>query len=37
MLTEDDDLEDRDVLPGFRYPLRRLFAEYLNAAQLSCY
>ena len=25
VLTEDDDLEDRDLLPGFRYPLRRLF------------
>jgi Uma2 family endonuclease len=27
VLTEDDDLEDRDLLPGFRYPLRRLFAD----------
>ena len=27
MLTEDDDLDDRDLLPGFRYPLRRLFAD----------
>jgi Uma2 family endonuclease len=25
VLTEDDDLEDRDLLPGFRYPLRRMF------------
>jgi Uma2 family endonuclease len=25
VLTEDDDLEDHDLLPGFRYPLRRLF------------
>ena len=25
ILTEDDDLEDRDLLPGFRYPLRRIF------------
>jgi Uma2 family endonuclease len=24
-LTEDDDLEDRDLLPGFRYPVRRIF------------
>jgi Uma2 family endonuclease len=27
VLTEDDDLEDQDLLPGFRYPLRRLFAD----------
>jgi Uma2 family endonuclease len=26
VLTEDDDLEERDLLPGFRYPLRRLFS-----------
>ena len=25
VLTEDDDLEDRDILPGFRYPIRRIF------------
>lgn len=25
VVTEDDDLEDSDLLPGFRYPLRRLF------------
>jgi Uma2 family endonuclease len=25
ILTEDDDLEDRDLLPGFRYPVRRIF------------
>jgi Uma2 family endonuclease len=25
VLTEDDDVEDPDLLPGFRYPLRRLF------------
>lgn len=25
VLTEDDELEERDLLPGFRYPLRRLF------------
>jgi Uma2 family endonuclease len=25
VLTEDDDLEDRDILPGFRYPVRRIF------------
>jgi Uma2 family endonuclease len=30
VLTEDDDLEDRDLLPGFRYPLRRLFADPLR-------
>jgi Uma2 family endonuclease len=30
VLTEDDDLEDRDLLPGFRYPLRRLFADSLR-------
>lgn len=27
VLTEDDELEDRELLPGFRYPLRRLFAD----------
>jgi Uma2 family endonuclease len=27
VLTEDNDIEERDLLPGFRYPLRRLFAE----------
>jgi hypothetical protein len=27
VIMEDDDLEDRDLLPGFRYPLRRLFAD----------
>jgi Uma2 family endonuclease len=27
VLTEDDDLDERDLLPGFRYPLRRLFAK----------
>jgi Uma2 family endonuclease len=26
IFTEDDTLEDRSVLPGFRYPLRSLFA-----------
>lgn len=26
VLTEDEDLEDRDLLPGFRYPLRRMFS-----------
>jgi Uma2 family endonuclease len=26
VLTENDELEERDLLPGFRYPLRRLFA-----------
>lgn len=25
VLTENDDVEDPDLLPGFRYPLRRLF------------
>jgi Uma2 family endonuclease len=30
VLTEDDDLQDRDLLPGFRYPLRRLFADPLR-------
>jgi Uma2 family endonuclease len=25
VLTETDDVEDPDLLPGFRYPLRRLF------------
>jgi Uma2 family endonuclease len=25
VLTEDDDLEDRDLLPGFRHPVRRIF------------
>jgi Uma2 family endonuclease len=25
VLTENDDLEDGDLLPGFRYPLRRMF------------
>jgi Uma2 family endonuclease len=25
ILTEDDDLEERDILPGFRYPIRRIF------------
>jgi Uma2 family endonuclease len=30
VLTEDDDLQDRDLLPGFRYPLRRLFADPLG-------
>ena len=25
VLTEDDDLEDRDLLPGFRHPIRRIF------------
>jgi Uma2 family endonuclease len=30
VLTEDDELEDRDLLPGFRYPLRRLFADPLR-------
>jgi Uma2 family endonuclease len=30
VLTEDDDLEDRELLPGFRYPLRRLFADPLR-------
>jgi Uma2 family endonuclease len=30
VLTEADELEDRDLLPGFRYPMRRLFADIAN-------
>lgn len=41
VLTEDDDLEDREVLPGFRYPLRRLFDQRVfpgrSTPRLSCY
>ena len=32
VLTEDDDLEDRDLLPGFRYPLRRMFTDPADRA-----
>jgi Uma2 family endonuclease len=30
VLVEPDELEEPDLLPGFRYPLRRLFANLLN-------